>query len=279
MASNLVKGTHIDTDKVTFSQPKVLDNGAKLIYVNYESGKFNVQTPWMDLPWNLSCFSEGPYPKYSCELSFRGMDENHKLQGFHDKLLELENHIIDTGVENGSSWFKMPKNKVNRDVISSKFGNMIKVSRDKETGEPDGKYAPTIKLKVPCRNGVWEPKLSSDSGVAFNINVPEADNIEDILVKNAKIRCIMSCVGLWIASGNYMCQWKLVKGEVKVPESSVNNEFLPDSDESGDEEVADAKTEPQMLDDSSDGGVPEPGPDTVSSGKKKVLKRKKVSSE
>ena len=131
----------------------------KLIYVNYNGGRFNIQTPWMELPWNLSCYNEGPYPKYSCELSFRGMNEQPDMQAFHDHLLEVEQKLIEVGVENGTSWFKMPKNKVNNEVISSKFGSIVKVSRDKETGEPDGKYAPTIKLKVPCRDSVWETKL------------------------------------------------------------------------------------------------------------------------
>ena len=50
-----------------------------------------------------------------------------------------------------------------------------------------------------------------------------------ILVKNTKSRCILQCVGLWIASGNCMCQWKLVKVEIDVPETSCD--FIPDSDE------------------------------------------------
>ena len=62
-----------------------------IVYVNYNGGRFSMQTPWMTMPWAMSCFSEGPYPKYSCELSFRGMDENQDISMFHDKLLEMEN--------------------------------------------------------------------------------------------------------------------------------------------------------------------------------------------
>ena len=159
------------------------------------------------------------------------MNENEELQAFHDNMLEVEQKLIDLGVANATSWFKLPKNKVSTDVIQSKFGSTVKVSRDKETGEPDGKY-PTIKIKVGCKDNVWEPKL-------YNMNTKEQyklngdDDINDILVKNARVKCIITCVGLWVASGNYMCQWKLVKAEVDVPESSFN-EFLPDSD---DEEV------------------------------------------
>ena len=46
---SVIKGKSINTDKVSFSAPNVLDNGAKLVYVNYNGGKFTVQTPWMDM--------------------------------------------------------------------------------------------------------------------------------------------------------------------------------------------------------------------------------------
>ena len=35
MADSVVKGKNIDASKVTFSAPKILDNGAKLVYVNH----------------------------------------------------------------------------------------------------------------------------------------------------------------------------------------------------------------------------------------------------
>ena len=49
--------------KVSFSTPRVLDNGAKLVYVNYNSGKFCVQTPWMTMPWKMGVYTEDKYPK------------------------------------------------------------------------------------------------------------------------------------------------------------------------------------------------------------------------
>ena len=62
---SLVKAKNISSTSITTSKPKTLDNGAKLVYVNYNGGRFNVQTPWLKIPWDLSCYDEGPYPKYS----------------------------------------------------------------------------------------------------------------------------------------------------------------------------------------------------------------------
>jgi hypothetical protein len=92
---SLVKGKNINPDAITFAVPRTLDNGAKLVYVNYNQGRFSVQTPWMSMPWKMGAYLDGEYPKYSLDLSFKGMDENPDLKGFHDKLKEVEQRIID----------------------------------------------------------------------------------------------------------------------------------------------------------------------------------------
>ena len=275
---SLVKGKNVSMGSVTVSAAKSLDNGAKLVYVNYNGGRFNIQTPPMDLAWDVNCYDEGPYPKYSCEVSFKGMDEESKqgqeLKGFHDRMLELENKMIDEGVKNGVTWFKLAKGKVNKDVISSKFGPIIRVSKDKATGEPDGKWPSTMRLKIQFKDDKFGCKLVDTDGDQYLINKPDSGHtIEGILVKGAKVKCIIQCVGLWIASGNYMCQWQLARAEVELPEGMVGDEFLPDSDEEGEE------PEPKMLVDSDD----EPPQNNVdedleSKPKPAVVKRKKKGS-
>ena len=264
MAESVVKGKNIEASKVTFSAPKVLDNGAKLVYMNYDGGRFTVQTPWMGMPWAMSSYTDDKYPKHSITLSFRGMDESEEMKRFHDNMLAVEQATVQAGVQNSVQWFK--KKNLSEDVVSNLFNPIVRVSTDKNTGVADGKYPPTLRLKVPQRDGVWEPKVYDTSGNVYHVNDSESgDVMEDILVKGAKIRCMMQCVGLWIASGNYMCQWKLTRAEVDVPESSGNHNFLPDSDAEDDDDVvasgggsgappAPSKVTPQMLDDTDSEG-------------------------
>lgn len=286
-SSSLTKGKNINTDNVSFSNARTLDNGAKLVYVNYGGGRFNVQTPWMEVPWDLSCYNEGPYPKYSMELSFKGMDEDPDIRGFHDKFIELEQKIIEEGckernnIMNGVSWFKLPKAKCTPDVIASKFGPIVKVSKDKETGEPDGKWPSTMKLKVPCRDGVFEPKFFGTDSSQYNVNGGD-DKIEDIIVKHSRVRCIIQCVGLWIASGNFMCQWKLVRAEVEVPESASAETFLPDSDDEDGDVQSTNEEVPKMLEDSDSDSEPEPeqvaepAPTELPKRPRKIVRKKKT---
>ena len=74
-------------------------------------------------------------------------------------------------------------------------------------------------------------KGSGRVGKMYSVNDPDSgDQLEDLLVKNTRIRAIIQCVGLWVASGSYMCQWKITKAEVEVPEMAGHHEFLADSD-------------------------------------------------
>jgi len=251
----LVKGKNIDAENVTVSAPKHLDNGSKLVYVNYNSGRFNIQTPWMDMPWNKSTYTEGPYPKHSMELSFRGMEESEDMAHFHDKMNEVDSKLIDLGVKNSLPWFK--KKSISRETVEALYNPIVKVSKDKDTGEPDGKWPSTIRLKIPFRDNRWSSVLvNGDTGDKFDINNSESgDVVDNILVKNAKVRGIIQCVGLWIASGNYMCQWQLVKAEVKVPNTSSGCDFIPDSDDEGDGEATNDVANVDLLDDSEDENV------------------------
>ena len=169
---SLIKGKNIDVSKITFSEPRVLDNGAKLVYVNYNGGKFSVQTPWMTMPWKMGVYEEpgSNYKKYSIDMSFKDMDQNPDMKAFHDKLKEVESTIIDGGLKNCVSWLKKDPSKTNRDVIDAVFNPILKVSKDKETGMPDGKWPPNMKLKVPCRDGQWECKVFKTGGEMYKIN-------------------------------------------------------------------------------------------------------------
>ena len=90
----------------------------------------------------MGVYTDGPYPKYSIDLSFKGMDENPDMKAFHDNFKALEEKIIDGGLENCVAWFKKDPSKTSRDSIDDKCNPIIKESKDKETGMPDGKWYP-----------------------------------------------------------------------------------------------------------------------------------------
>ena len=80
--AHIVKAHRMDVGKVSFSDVKTNDNGGKTIYLNYDNHSFIVQTPKMTLPYNMSVYDKGEYPKYSLEVSFRDLIIIQRLRDF-----------------------------------------------------------------------------------------------------------------------------------------------------------------------------------------------------
>jgi len=84
--------TQVDTSKLKYSEPKLLDNQSKTVYVNYDGDKLTIQTPLVNIPYNINDFNQenDKYKKFDMNLSFGGMDGNPKLKQFFDKMVEMK---------------------------------------------------------------------------------------------------------------------------------------------------------------------------------------------
>ena len=223
--STIIKGKNMEVSGVSIAdKPKQMDNGSKYVWVGYNSKNLQVQTPPMDVAFNMSCFDKGEYPKYSVELSFSGMNNDKSLQRFYENLCAMDEHLIEAGMSNSLSWFK--SKSASRDVVEAKYSPIVKVPLDKETGAELTQYPKRLRLKVPYYDGKFNCEVYDKEG-----NKIEAP-LDQVLVRGTRVKAIIQCVGLWVASGNYMCQWKLVRCEADVLQQNVSTcAFLPDSDD------------------------------------------------
>ena len=237
----LVKSHKIEFQNVSFSDVKTNDNGGKSVYINYNKNKFMMQTPVMYMPYDMSVYDKGEYPKYSLELSFRDMDEDYRVKGFHENMEQLDELLIEKGVENCMAWFK--KKKTNKDVISALFNPVVKKSKDKETGEIDGRYPDSIRLKLPFRDGSPSFEIRD-----FDNNKITDREPSDLFVKGSRVQAILRCGGVWIVGGKFGCTWTVEIVKVDAPASVTNYSFINDDsdEESGDDsdnEVEDTDSE------------------------------------
>ena len=225
-----IKGKNLDTSLITpADKPKQLENGSKFVWVGYKNSKLSVQTPRMNVAFNMGVYDKGEYPKYSVELSFGGMDEDSGLQKFHDNMHAMDEFMIDEGVKNAMAWFKTKK--TSRDVVEAKYSRMIKTPTDKETGEVLSQYPQRLRLKIPFYDGKFGCEVYDKDGNKME------DPMDEILVRGTRVKAIIECVGLWIASASYMCQWKVVRMEADVQKVSRGPAFLPDTDDEDDGEA------------------------------------------
>lgn len=224
MASNVVLASNFNTQKCSFTQPKVLDNGGKQAYINYDAGMFVFQTPSCSLPYGMSAFDKAGPIKYSVELSLRGYDDpSSKMKSFHDALSRLDEFMIDQGVKNSKAWFKAD---LSRDVMKAFYTPMIRKSVDKE-GNPKP-YPPTIKLSLRQKRDSQEfdVKCFDEKKQPYS-GIP----LEELLVKNTQMTCLIQCTGVWFAGSKYGLSWKLVQSIItSLPQGSRNFTFVDDGE-------------------------------------------------
>ena len=238
----LVKGHRLNFSDVTLSDMKVNSNGGKSIYVNYKGGIFKMQTPVMSMPYNMSCYDKGDYPKYSVDVAFRDLDTDEKVNSFHVNMGKLEEFILNQGLENSKKWFS--KTHKSLDVLSALFTPLVKKSIDRETGEPDGRYADTIKFKLPVRDGKPQFEITD-----FEDKVIENPDLESLFTKESKVQAIVRCGGIWIIAGKFGCTWTVEKIRVESNSESGGGKISFINDDDDDSEVEDSSSDEDDSDD------------------------------
>jgi len=236
--SVVILAKSVDVSKIRYTEIKTLMSGAKSMYINYGTGKLRIQTPIMSLPYGLG---EGydekqaaksgkeiikplSEKKYDLTLSFRGIDENPKIEAFHNKLKEIEQKIIDDAFENRLEWFKDDYDG-NKNFVAKLFNPIIKIDKDSKTGKVVGKYPPTLKVKLPFdgKNGrfIFDSYDLEGNEIIF----------EDIMhkLKSGKAQLIIELSGMWFAGGKYGCTWKVISGKFQIYQN-YKVSFLEDSD-------------------------------------------------
>ena len=105
---NVLLPKNLNVDNIKYSEPKVMKSGAKSVYVNYASSKIFIQTPLLNIPYgandNQKWIKDDPKrkdepPKYDITVSFKGIDENHKIKQIKDKRKKKEKKNIEEGLK------------------------------------------------------------------------------------------------------------------------------------------------------------------------------------
>ena len=292
-----MKPSDIDLSKVSFSAPKSLDNGGKMIYLNYGGGinPLYVKVPEGTLPFDPNYFPDDGIDdpeksatgKYSLTMSVKN-DENESMKAFHDVFVGLDEYIMAAAKENSQAWFKKPK--ISEETISELYTRQIKVSVDSETGEPNGMFPPKFSYKVVKRDGKFLPKefmVYDKDKTIFDVNKTTDTPVEfsNVVMKGASVKTVIKCNGIWIANGKFGCTWRAEQICVKVPEGGLRDFAILSDSEEEEEEMDSSSTTTNtgeksiMLEDSSDEEeeeeeeVKKPPPPPAE--KKKVRKRVK----
>ena len=240
------KCKEFDIENVVFTQPKQTKHGSTAIYASYRNvdkggrmHKLRIQLPKMPVPGGVAIFEKketnGQTTKrYSIYLSFSDVDTNERRRVALEKLRKFDQRIIEELMKNCKSWLKQPN--VTRELADILYKHCVRISKDKETGEPDGKYADSIKVNIP---------VDKDG----RVNVPTFDenmNPVDLLTyltKGCSVIPILQCNGLWVIASQLHLSWKLENIQIFPSDQLRGFAIKPESDDEETEEAKEMKEE------------------------------------
>lgn len=245
---SIVLPTNFDVSKITYSEPRILDNGGKVIYISYDKKKLLLQTPEMSVPFGLGKWNNDGkgVDKYSIDLSFKGRESREVLAKFFDGLKSMDKKLVEDGLANSQSWFK--KTHKSLDVVEALYTTMVKYPKDKN-GEIIDKYPPTFKMSVPFDGTKFMCQVFDNAK-----NLVDLNNLE---VKGSKISAIVQCMGIWVAGTKFGCSWKVVQMKVTPPSTIKGYAFkeIEDKTEKDIDDDDDEETDPNDVLEHADGGA------------------------
>lgn len=233
MSSMIQSPSDITASKIEFGPVKLLDSGGKMVNLRYEGRNLMVETPSLNVPYGVNVFDKTPGapPKFSVDLSLRGVEDNEQVRALQDFLEAFDERMVDAGVENAGKWFKMAN--PNREVIKAFYTPTLKFSKDAQ-GNPKP-YPPTVKLALRKKKGSEAFETDFYNGAERDgkgqIQKFETDTpIEQILPKRAQCTAIIQCTGVWFAGGKFGTTWKAVQIRVdSQPEQIRGPAFRSDA--------------------------------------------------
>jgi hypothetical protein len=246
---NILKPSEIDVSNLTCSE--VRQAGVqKAVYINHGSGKGSllVKPPEMEVKWDGGNWEPRPKNptsgKYRVDVNMSG--DSPEMPVFIEKMTEMDEYIKKQAQENSWAWFQ--KKSLSMDTIDNIYYPMVKVSVDKDTGEPNGKYPPSLKFKVQQYDGEVQCRIFDSDKKEMNVSDPSKEDLvtigivrpfdeqmtiphEGIFKKGVKVKLLLKCCGIWIGDGKFGCTWQAMQIQVKNPPGLESYAFLDDSDE------------------------------------------------
>ena len=225
MALQITHHKNFDIQSVGFSKLRKNKNGGKAVYLNVSDKKLYLQLPRLRSPYGLSTYTDEGTGRtsYSLDLSFD--TDNAEAMELREKMVQLDDLIVQTVVENSKEWLGKKFNEaVCREAL---YKPLVRQGK-----EP---YPDTLKLKI----------LTNDKGDF----VPEAYNTAreridlDKIEKGQKVTCIVDMVQIWFIDNKFgvtvRLQQALLEPSAKLPsfafvgmdETQAEEEFIDEDEE------------------------------------------------
>ena len=240
--SAFVKTSQFTPSSVTYGKAIVDKRGNKRIPILFNGQKLALNTPLM-FTWNGAnerVSEDSGRVSYDIEPVLQA-DKAASIAAFKEKMIALEDKILDDAVTYSKEWFG--KSKMSRDVAEDKLWPMVKFPRRKDakgnlTDELDKTKDPRMKFKIPYWEGqftnisvyelptqkgqeatpLWlNPDKCRSAKPAVEVPQEEGGTPIEFLPERSYIKCGISCKGIYFSGGKCSIGWTLVDVQVRLP--------------------------------------------------------------
>jgi hypothetical protein len=200
MATPIVKSLNaFDANNITFSGLRKNAKGGKMLYINVTGGsKVFFELPVLRAPFGLSSYTDqaSGNVSYSLDVSLEDQETIAKIRSIESLVLD---HVCKNSEE-------ILGRKYSEDVIKQAlFKSCVRESKD-------GKYAPTLKLKVMHRDGVFSVKAYDASKQLTDV---------DTLQKGQRVKTIIDLNQVWVVDNKFGISVRL-KQVLMLPTTELN---------------------------------------------------------
>ena len=297
MSTNVQNGASFNAHTgFRYAAAKANKSGGKSVGIQStkDNKSLHISTPLM-MTWGCSGYENpqtGRVESYDLSLQFpREQDGNFNedTQAFLQSMKDYEERIKNDAVANSKDWFG--KSKMSKEVVNALFTPMLKYPKDKETGDFDYTRTPTLRIKVPYYDDTFRVEIYNlDEEMIFpNPEQPNLTPVE-LIQKTQNVALVIQSGGIWFANGKFGTTWRLVQAVVQPKASILGNrkchvllnssaratlQAEREADDDVPESSAVAATTVESSEDE-EPPAPEPVPEPTPAPKKKVVRKKKV---
>jgi len=248
-----IKSTTFNADNLTTKDIATRSTGLKSVPVRYEGNVLQVQSPKMSQIFELGeppqSGGDNGIPNYNLNLSFRGMDDDSRLESFCQMMVALDEYNLNYATEHSKELF----GKVTKREIVEEFHKPIVKYSTKLTKE-GGQYPPTMKAKLRFRDNRPDFEVyDKDKKEIVVINSESGEVNLEMFQQGTKMINLLEYGGMWVVGKSFGATWKVVQTRIYI-EEKFKGCAIVDSDDDSDCEDADGAVVPEttteVIDDS-----------------------------
>ena len=211
---------NLDINKVSFVPGPSKPGRNPAINLKYDGQNMQILVPRLAFPGGVMVRTDekSGTTTYTLMGTLAGCDNYAKehapdgtdVQKFYNFLVDLEERIIMTAVENSVKWFGKKRSE---EGIREGFNRIVGTSKDNIDGEwvPNGKYPPSFKAKVP----VYDNRVSTEivDGQRNPVYATPV-SLTSIFTKGVEANLVVSGSIYVIAGGGFGVTWRLQTAQV-----------------------------------------------------------------